>query len=443
MKFYNRESEVSELKRIQNLAFTVRSYMTVVTGRRRIGKTSLIKRAFEGTPTLYFFVSRRSEQVLCGEYSEQVRAVLDEDIPGTIATFDVLFKALLEIATRKKFNLVIDEFQEFFNINASVYSQMQDFWDSYREKTHMNLVLSGSVYSLMHKIFHDYNEPLFGRADNIMKLYPFTTEVLKKIMHDYHPGYTNDDLLALYAFTGGVPKYVEAFCDNQVPLKVKDMIAFMFRSNSPYVEEGKTLLIEEFGKNYGLYFSILSAISGGINTQPEIEAALGNKSLGGHIKRLIEDYDVIKRVRPIGSKEGVQRVRYEITDPFLRFWFNYFDRYRSLIELRNFNVLEKIVKADYPTYSGHLLERYFKQKLMESGEYREIGSYWESGKDKNPCEIDIVALKVDGKKAVAVEIKRQRKAYKPALFAEKVRHLREKVYPKYEVEPRCLSLEDM
>lgn len=130
------------------------------------------------------------------------------------------------------------------------------------------------------------------------------------------------------------------------------MIDFMVRDNSPFTDEGKNLLIEEFGKNYGTYFSILSAISGGYNTQTEIEALLGEKSLGGYLKRLIEDYNIVVRQRPVFSKEGSQTVRYEICDNFIHFWFNYFDRNRSLIEIKNFVGLRKLIKADYPTYSG-------------------------------------------------------------------------------------------
>lgn len=112
------------------------------------------------------------------------------------------------------------------------------------------------------------------------------------------------------------------------------MIDFMVRDNSPFTDEGKNLLIEEFGKNYGTYFSILSAISGGYNTQTEIEALLGEKSLGGYLKRLIEDYNIVVRQRPVFSKEGSQTVKYEICDNFIHFWFNYFDRNRSLIEIK-------------------------------------------------------------------------------------------------------------
>ena len=304
----------------------------------------------------------------------------------------------------------------------------------------MNFVVSGSIYSLMEKIFHNEKEPLFGRADNIIKLSAFSLNVLKKIIKDYHPQYTNDDLLALYSFSGGVPKYVELFCDNRV-LTVDGMIDFMVRDNSPFTDEGKNLLIEEFGKNYGTYFSILSAISGGYNTQTEIKALLGEKSLGGYLKRLIEDYNIVVRQRPVFSKEGSQTVRYEICDNFIHFWFNYFDRNRSLIEIKNFVGLRKLIKADYPTYSGKILEQYFKQKYAESYEFRLIGSWWEPKGNQN--EIDIVAIYLDNKSAIVAEVKRQKKNFKPELFQKKVEHLENKVLAKYQINTVCLSLEDM
>ena len=344
MEFYDRTNELTELQRIQNLSFSDHSRLTVVTGRRRIGKTSLIMKSVEGLPTVYLFVGRKAEATLCSEFIPVISQSLDTFVPAEIRTFRSLFQYLMELASNKAFNLVIDEFQEFYNIDESVYSDMQNIWDAYRRKSKMNLIVSGSIYSLMQKIFQSKKEPLFGRADNIIKLSAFDLSTLKDIMRDYRSGYTNDDLLALYSFTGGVPKYVELFCDNQM-LSVDEMISFMVRENSPFTDEGKNLLIEELGKNYATYFSILSAISGGINTQPGIEAALGDKSIGGQIKRLIEDYNIIVRQRPILAKEGSQTVRYEIQDNFLRFWFNYFDRYRSLIEIKNFVGLQSIIKG--------------------------------------------------------------------------------------------------
>ena len=440
MKFYNRTNELADLERIRNLSFQDHSRMTVVTGRRRIGKTSLIIKSVEGTPSIYLFVGRKNETALCAEFAPIIAQSLDTFVPGEIRSFSSLFRYLMELAQNKNFNLVIDEFQEFTNINESVYSDMQNIWDQYKDKSRMNLIVSGSVYSLMQKIFQNSKEPLFGRADNIIKLEAFNLSALKEIIHDYHPRYTNEDLLALYAFTGGVPKYIELFCDNGM-LNAQKMIEFMIRENSSFTDEGKNLLIEEFGKNYATYFSILSAISGGINTQPEIESALGNKSIGGQLKRLIEDYNIIFRQRPLMAKAGTQTVRYEIQDNFIRFWFNYFDRYRSLIEIKNFIGLQTIVKADYPTYSGKILEQYFKQKFAESFEYKAIGSWWEARDNQN--EIDIVALKMVKNKAVAVEVKRQKKNFKPELFASKIEHLKHKLLPKYDIEAICLTLEDM
>lgn len=426
MKFYNRTSELDELRRIQKLSFEDHSRLTVITGRRRIGKTSLVMNAIDGTPWVYLFVGRKSEASICAEFTANISKSLDCYVPVEIKSFRSLFHFLMEKAENRPFNLIIDEFQEFYNINASIYSDMQNIWDQYRHKTKMNLIVCGSVYS--------------GRADNILKLSAFDLTTLKDIMKDFHPQYTNDDLLALYAFTGGVPKYVELFCEN-VTLSVDEMIHFMVRQNSSFTEEGKHLLIEEFGKNFATYFSILSAISGGINTQPTIEAALGDKNIGGHIKRLIGDYNIIVRLRPLLAKEGSQTVRYEIQDNFLRFWFNYFDRHRSLIEIKNFDGLKSIIKNDYSTYSGKILETYFKQKLAESMKYRAIGSWWEPKGAQN--EIDIVALDLEKNKAIAVEVKRNKKNFKEELFLAKVEHLKNKVLPNYNIETLCLSLEDM
>jgi len=431
---------LSELQRIRSLSHSDHSRLTVVTGRRRIGKTSLIMKSVEGLSTVYLFVGRKNEAALCAEFNQIIAKSLDTFVPQEINTFSSIFRYLMELAVNRQFNLVIDEFQEFYNINESVYSDMQNIWDMYRKRTKMNLIVSGSVFSLMHNIFQNAKEPLFGRADNIIKLSAFNLDTLKEIMYDHNPDYSNDDLLALYTFTGGVPKYVELFCDNNITT-IKEMITFMVRDNSPFTDEGKYLLIEEFGKNYATYFSILSAISGGMNTQPKIEAALGNISIGGQIKRLIEDYNIVVRQRPLMQNEGTHTVRYDIQDNFIRFWFNYFERYRSLIEIKNFEGLRSIITSNYTSYSGIMLERYFKQKLAESKQFRAIGSWWEHKGAQN--EIDIVALKLEKNRALAIEVKRKKNNYKPELLAAKVNHLKKKLLPKYQVEMLCLTLEEM
>ena len=443
MKFYNRTKEIEELRRIQGRAFDSRSRMTVITGRRRIGKTSLALRATQGEySTVYLFVSRKNEAALCEEFAGLISSALDCYVPSEIKSFSSLFRMLMELAKTRKFNLIIDEFQEFFNINPSVYSDMQNIWDSYRNETHVNLLLMGSVYSMMHKIFENYHEPLFGRADAMIRLSGFGTGTMKEIMRDFRPDYTDDELLALYTITGGVPKYIELLCED-TDLSVEGMFDYVVRENSLFVNEGRNLLIEEFGKDYGLYFSVLSCIASGINTQGAIEGALGGVTVAGHLKRLIEDYSLIKRVRPILSKPRSQNVQYEINDNFLRFWFNYFDRNQTLVELNNFEYLRQIVLTDYPTFSGLALEKWFRLKMMESHKYSDIGSWWERKKGKEANEIDIVALSIEGKTALVAEVKRQQRNYDHKAFMEKVDRIKTSILSGYDIETRLFTLNDM
>ena len=122
----------------------------------------------------------------------------------------------------------------------------------------------------MIQIFQNAKEPLYGRCDSIIKLKPFSTSVLKEILSDYKPNYTHEDLLALYTFSGGVPKYIDLFMQNGCT-DMESMVNYIVRSDSPFLSEGKALLIQEFGKKYGNYFAILSDIANGRNTLPELE----------------------------------------------------------------------------------------------------------------------------------------------------------------------------
>ena len=293
----------------------------------------------------------------------------------------------------------------------------------------------------MNKIFRDYREPLYGRADSIIKLSAFTTPVLKQILSDYKPDYTHDDLLALYTFTGGVPKYIEFFMDKGCT-DMEQMVDAMLQQDSMMLTEGKSMLIQELGKKYGNYFSLLAAIASGNNTFPTLEEEMG-KNMGGLLNRLEEDYELIKKKRPILAKEGTQAVRYEISDLFLRFWFRYFIKYQQYIEIGNLKGLADIIKNDYPTYSGLTLEMYFRQQMMESFEFMDIGSWWEGKRNIDQHEIDIVGIYTDNKRALVVEVKRQRKNFKLELFQQKIEAIRKKILFKYKIETRCWSMEDM
>ena len=445
MRFYNRENEIAELKRICNLSFTHNSRMTVLTGRRRIGKTSLIKKTFEDSdaPMLYFFTGRKAEAALVDDFVREIHNKLHGYVPEGLMSVTGVLRHLFELAKTERFTLVIDEFQEFMTVNSSVFSDLQNLWDSYRSNTKMNLVLSGSVMSMMRKIFTDAHEPLFGRADNIIHLRPFKIKVLKEILKDFNPDYTNEDLLALYTITGGIPKYIELFCDNG-HVTADSMIRFSVSYMSPFIDEGRNLLITEFGRDYGTYFSILLAIAQGRTSQAEITAALGGMAIGGHLERLENTYNIISKFRPVMSKPGSRNsVRFRISDNFMQFWFRFIERNRSMIELDNYDDLREVVMRDYPVYSGLTLEKYFRQKLTEDGGFREMGSWWEAKAGKEANEIDIVGIRTEGKAAIVAEVKRNARNYDHKAFMAKIEHIRTKILAGYEIESHLYIIDDM
>lgn len=386
MKFFDREKEIDLLNRIQAESFES-AQLTVLTGRRRVGKTSLVLKANEGRPLLYFFVGRKTEKDLCEEYSKEIEDKLGIPVLGNTSRFYEVFEFVLKIATSRQIILFIDEFQDFQKINSSIFSDIQKLWDLYKNKTAINFIVSGSVFSLMHKIFFDREEPLYGRASHVIRLRPFSTSVIKEILQFYSPNYTPDDLLALYSFTGGVAKYVELLIDSKAFTKEK-MIDRMISDGSSFVEEGKIVLLNEFGKDYGRYFSILSAIASGHTQRSRIEDIIGEE-ISGYLSRLETDYEIIEKRQPILEKTKSKNVRYGIRDNFLTFWFRFVFKFNYLIEIGNYSRLRQIISEGYDAFSGFMLERYFREAIREKEKFSRIGQWWDR---KGENEIDIVAV---------------------------------------------------
>ena len=211
-------------------------FRSVVTGRRRIGKTSLVWKAYEDKTILYFFVARKAEGDLCEDYRLEIENKLNIPTMGRAERFADVFEFLMKLSIEHPITLFIDEFQEFFRVNKSVYSDMQRIWDLYSPKARINLIVCGSIYSMMTKIFKDKKEPLYNRQTRFMTVRPFTPMVLKEILSEYHPGYTAEDLLALYSFTGGVAKYVQLLMDAGATTKEK-MLNHIVKADSIFLGE--------------------------------------------------------------------------------------------------------------------------------------------------------------------------------------------------------------
>ncbi len=441
MRFFDRETEFDKLREIEELSHEVAQF-TIIMGRRRIGKTEMVKKFYENKTQLYFFVARKAEADLCDIFVDEIRTKLNIPMLDSKGMpFAAIFKFIMELSLTQHITLFIDEFQDFYRVNPSIYSDMQNIWDSYKNNAHINLIVAGSVNSLMNKIFKDKKQPLFGRHTNTIHVRPFSPSVLKKIMSEYCPGYNKSDLLALYTLTGGVAKYVELFIDRKKYTE-KKMLDMFFERDSYFLPEGKNMLVDEFGKDYGIYFSILTLIAQGKNTRSELESALNIKELSGYLKNLSDEYGLISKMQPIYEKSTNKSVHYAIDDQFLKFWFRFIYKYMHIIEAGGNERLRTIAERDFATVSGKSLESYFNEVLKESGQYTRMG-YWHDRKGEN--EIDIIAEDEVDNKIEFIEVKRQGKNFDEQILRDKSESFMKAVgsFNGYEIIYKKLSIEDI
>lgn len=439
MKFFGRKEEIATLRKIRANA-EHNAQFTVLTGRRRIGKTSLVLKAYDDGPFLYFFVGRKAESLLCEEFRNEVEEKLGVKLGGAPSGFAELFDYLMQLSKHRTFTLFVDEFQNFVRVNPTVFSDIQKIWDLNHSESRINLIVCGSVYSMMTKIFRDRKEPLYNRQNRFMTIKAFKPSVLKEILDVYRPGYTKEDLLALYTFTGGVAKYVELLVDDNA-MTLDAMVESIISPDSVFINEGRSILIEEFGKDYDIYFSILSAIASGKTRRSEIESIIG-KPIGGYLTRLEDDYGIIVKQIPVGAKALSKNAVYIVNDNFFSFWFRFVFKYTHILEIGGYRQLRALVKRDYPTFSGLILERYFREKAIESERYTLIGRWWDR---KGENEIDMVAANEFDKKVEIYEIKRNRKNIDFTALAEKVRTMLDTVsiFNGYSIETKGLDMQDM
>jgi AAA+ ATPase superfamily predicted ATPase len=435
MRFYDRQRELTELDNLEKQTVSA-ARMVVLTGRRRIGKTALALEFARSRRHLYLFVSKKSEPLLCAEFLEDIRRQFDMPVVGEIRTFQDIFRLLLELSRKEPFTLIVDEFQEFLQINPAVYSEIQHLWDVNKGTCRLNLICIGSVYSLMRRIFEEKKEPLFGRADRIFNLKPFPIRTLREILDDAGVE-RGRALFDCWVLTGGMPKYMDLLAANSA-LTFDRMMDFVLQADSPFLDEGRNLLIEELGRDYGTYFSILELISLGKTARMEIQSILA-ADIGGYLERLENTFGIISRHKPIDAKPNSRLQKYRITDNFLNFWFRFIYRNRSAIETGNFAYVREIIDRDYPVHCGLLLEKCFHELLAESGNYNRIGSYWERG---NQNEIDLVAVN-DLKNTITIA---DIKMNKTRLGIEGLKHRARGLlasYPRYRPEWLGLSLENI
>ncbi len=444
-RFYGRERELQLLKKFQEDVFERGiSRFVVVTGRRRIGKTRLIEEALSDSiemPTISIYVASQLANSNLTDFVHEIQKALEIPYPLAISSYEDAFALIFKEAERRPITLVLDEFQNFNVVDPTVFDTLQRLWDRQHQKSKILIVTCGSVASSMRDIFENGKAPLFARESAFIRLMPFLPQLLKTILSDHKKDFTGEDLLSLYAFTGGVAHYVKSFLATGA-LTFDEMLNQSLLFNSGLISEAQLMIAAEFKGNASRMNEILMAISQGRCKRSEL-ASLFDVDISGHLHQLENMYGLIEKVEPLG-KNGAKRkrVRYELTDELLDFWYTFCLPNLKMLQSDKTMALQELIKSGYPTWSGRILERLYRRHFRNLGIFTDVGPWW----DKNgENEIDLVAVNTVHKRIVFAEVKRNEDKIDLNTLKKKVEAFLtfNPEYASYKQETLALSLKEL
>lgn len=392
-RFINRDKERNFLK---NEYQKEKASFVVIYGRRRIGKTELIKEFAKDKSTLFFLATEESENENRNEFKKAVAEYISNPLlaNSNINDWETLFKYIIEGKPNERKLIIIDEFQYIAKSYPPFISIMQKIWDNILSNENIMLILCGSLVNMMYTQTLSYDSPLYGRRTGQIKM----KQIAFKHYHEFFDGISERQLIEAYAVTGGVPKYIESF--EPYSADIYDAIEKCVMSKESYLYEEPNFLLEKEVQDVGSYFSIIKTIASGKQKPSEIAAALEIQStnLPKYLKVLI-DLDILEREvpatesKPEKSKMGLYRIK----DNYIKFWFMFIYPYRSYIEMDNTDfVMEKIKKGFIANHAAFVYEEICRKEYMTELVAKDtwnfvptkIGRWW----DRTDKEIDIAAV---------------------------------------------------
>jgi AAA+ ATPase superfamily predicted ATPase len=402
-RFINRDPELAFLNSEFNKDT---SSFVVIYGRRRLGKTTLIRNFIQGKPALYFLASEEMEGQNIASFKDQMREftgspLLKKDFNFT---WDDLFEVFKNYKKKERKIVVIDEFQYLGKINKAIPSIFQRIWDRYLENENVMLILCGSLIRMMESQTLNYSSPLYGRRTGQIKM----KQMEFKHYRDFFESKSELELIEFYAVTGGVPKYIEVF-------NAYDCIFTAIEKNvlnrQGFLYEEPIFLLEREVGEIGSYFSIIKAIAHGNRKLSKMASLLGvSQSNLTRCLQTLTDLDLIERIVPITepdpsvSKQGL----YVIKDNYIEFWFKFIYPFRSYIEMDDTGYVMDIIKRNFiDNHVSFVFENVCVQKMWELNKngqlpfkFTRVGRWW----DKHN-EIDIVGLNENTKEMISGECK--------------------------------------
>lgn len=438
MKFIGRKREMEKLES----EYSRDSSFVVIYGRRRVGKTTLIKEFLKDKTAFYFLateeIESQSMKRLAGVVARTTKNRLLQN--ATFTDWLDLFQVIADYEPEKKKVFVIDEFPYLVKTNSAFPSILQNAWDEVLKDKNVMLILSGSLIGMMQKHALSYDSPLYGRRTSQMRLAPLLFTDIYAVQ-----SLAFTESVEQYAVTGGVPKYLEFFEDGrELTEQIKDAVL----SKNGFLYEEPFFLLKSESMTAVNYFSIIKAIADGNHKIGKIAGVLGIESskLTPYLSTL-SDLGFVEKRTPVTEKnpEKSRKGLYFIADNFIRFWFKYVYPYKGELELDNMQIVLEEMKKDFETkfvafayedICKDIFANLCKRGVVDFVPSR-IGAHWLNDYTGD-TEIDVMAVDNQNKRIFAGECKYHRNPVDaPVYYAlkEKVLDAGEirKSYPVYDV----------
>lgn len=394
-----------ELESLEGLYASDAFQFAVVYGRRRVGKTKLLRQFTGDKGNVVFFTAHETTlPENLDLLSRELAKTSSDDQPTSYPVFRTLTEAFEEVFRRAESNrlvFVVDEYPYLAQSDPGASSALQTLIDSRQETSKLFLILCGSSMSFMEHQVLGKQSPLYGRRTAQLRIDPFTLFDAAKMLPDASP----EKAIELYAITGGVPLYL-AQLDSARSIEW-NIAEKVFRQDAILYEEPRSYLQQET-RSPSAYNSIVTAIAAGYVRPSEISdfTRLASSAITRYLDALIE-LKVVERVVPMVMRNKKQ-VIYRVCDNLFRFWFKFVPRYAGTIEAgMGAAVAKRIMKEEFPTFVGPVFENVCRQWLMKEAAQgnlgllpKGIGSWWGTDpRTKHEEEIDIVLEGADGELA--------------------------------------------
>jgi len=402
--FIGRNKEMEALCDFYNSG---RFEMVTIYGRRRVGKTELIKEFLKDKKSVYFLAAE-------GNYKENL-AGLTRAIHGTMSRmtyrdFHGAIDAVCELAKKEKIVLAIDEYPYLAKSYKPFSSLLQHAIDHNFQDLNMMIILCGSSMSFMENEVDGYKSPLYGRRTGQLKLFPLDFETSR----GFFPKFNKQEQAVLYGTTGGIPKYL---LEVQQKQSLEDNIKRMFfKPQGLLFEEPNNLMKQEL-REPALYNTIIGAVAAGSSKLNEIVTKIDAEDFDSakcnkYIKVLI-DLHIVKRELPILDKPTSKKSIYRLNDGMFRFWYKFVYPNLSQISLDYGDTVYEYISDQISEFMGETFESICRQYLWRENvagrlpfRFKDCGRWWGNNpKAKSEQEIDILACDHKGSKALFCECK--------------------------------------